>query len=183
LVKTLQRVKEVTAKGTEVFATPGLHFFLYPAIEIKSLVNNKDAEKRKLLLDQFASLDDHDIMVSAKGWANHPDKTLSMLSSNLVNRKLYRIEMQNDPFLPDILSVYTQKSIDYLRIKPSEINYFVFCGEISNNTYQTGDDQIKILLKSGKIVDITEASDMFDQRVLSRTITKHFLCYPKGAIS
>jgi HD superfamily phosphohydrolase len=183
LVKTLLRVKEISANGTEVFSTPGLRFFLYPEVEIKSLLKNPDPDKRKILLDQFASLDDSDITVSAKVWAGNSDKALAMLSNNLVTRKLYHIEVQNEPFTNKLTDLYTEKTIKYLNIDRSMKDYFVFCGEITNSAYQTGDDQIKILLKSGKIVDITEASDMFDQRVLSRTITKHFLCYPKGVIS
>jgi uncharacterized protein len=182
LVKTLQRVKEISSKGIDVFTTPALRFFIYPEMEIPSLIKNPNSDQRKILLDQFASLDDHDIMVSAKIWATQSDKALAMLSKNLVTRKLFHIEVQNSPFTKEIIDFYTEKTIKYLGIDESIANYFVFCGEIANNTYQTGDDQIKILLKTGIIVDITEASDMFDQRVLSRTIIKHFLCYPKGVI-
>lgn len=182
LVKTLQRVKDLSVSGVEVFTTPALRFFLYPQNDIKQLVKSNITDAQKLLLDQFASLDDNDIMVSAKIWANHSDKALSTLAQNLVTRKLYRIEVQNEPFSQEFLEQISDKTIQYMGIDATISSYFVFCGEISNNTYQTGDDQIKILLKSGKIVDITEASDMFDQRVLSRTIRKYFLCYPKGVL-
>jgi HD superfamily phosphohydrolase len=180
LVKTLQRVKELSANNIEVFTTPSLSFFLYPKTEIKPLINNKDPEARKILLDHFADLDDSDIMASAKVWTTHSDKALAMLSKNLVTRKLYHIEVQNEPFSKEFTDRISEKTINHFNIEPEVKDYFVFCGEISNNTYQTGDDQIKILLKSGKIVDITEASDMFDQQVVSRTVTKHFLCYPKN---
>jgi uncharacterized protein len=182
LVKTLQRVKELSAKGIDVYTTPGLQYFLYQQTDVKSKIKQNNPETRKQILDQFASLDDHDIMVSAKIWSTHSDKALAMLSKNLVTRKLFRIEVQNEPFAQSILDEYIAKTIQYLEIEPDVSDYFVFCGEIVNNTYHTVDDQIKILLKSGKIVDITEASDMFDQRVLSRTIIKHFLCYPKGVM-
>jgi HD superfamily phosphohydrolase len=182
LINILQRVKELSANGIDVFTTPALKFFIYPHLDINALVTNTDPEKRKILLDNFASLDDNDIMVSAKIWANHSDRSLSLLSQNLVTRKLFKIEVQNEPFTQEKMDRCAEKAIQFLHINPQEKHYFVFKGEIANNAYQTGDDQIKILLKTGNIVDITEASDMFNQRVLSRTIIKHFLCYPKEVI-
>ena len=41
------------------------------------------------------------------------------------------------------------------------------------------DDKIQILYKNGEIVDIAEASDMLNTSVLSKTVRKYFLCYPK----
>ena len=38
--------------------------------------------------------------------------------------------------------------------------------------------QINILMKNGKIKDITEASDQFDIEALNKTVNKYFLCYP-----
>jgi HD superfamily phosphohydrolase len=180
LVKTFQTVKETAASGKELFTTPALRFFLYPELDIKLLVNNTDPDKIKNLLDRFAMLEDNDLMVSAKVWAESGDKTLAMLSKNLVTRKLFKIELQNEPFSDEYIDIQKEKAQDSLGISQSDIHYFVFTGEIANNTYQTYESQIKILLKNGKIVDITEASDMYDQQVLSRTVTKHFLCYPKG---
>jgi uncharacterized protein len=179
LVNTLKRVKELSSRGIEVFTTPGLYFFLYHSDNINPMINSSDLVVKKEMLEKFASLDDSDIMVSAKAWASHPDETLSALSKGLVSRKLFKIEIQNSPIETEVIDKYKKATLKTFNLGTSDVNYFVFCGEISNNTYQTGDDRIKILLKSGKIVDITEASDMFDQRVLSRTVTKYFLCYPK----
>ena len=44
---------------------------------------------------------------------------------------------------------------------------------------QAKDEQIKILYHGGSLKDITEASDMLDVSVLSKTVKKYFLCYPK----
>jgi hypothetical protein len=119
-------------------------------------------------------------MVSAKVWADHKDRTLSILSRNLVTRKLYKIELQYQSFPDELVQEHSQRIINILGIAAEDINYFVFTGEISINTYKTSDDRIKILLKSGDVVDITEASDMLDQTILAKRVVKHFLCYPKG---
>jgi hypothetical protein len=57
--------------------------------------------------------------------------------------------------------------------------YYVFSHSISNLAYTSDSDEVKILLKSGKISDISTVSDMFDHRFLSERITKYYLCYPK----
>lgn len=180
LVKTLQKVKEITADGVELPATPALQYFLHPKKDIKKMLSTASADEIKELLEHFSDLEDNDIIVSAKFWANSVNRTLSTLSRNLINRKLYKIELQNNPFSKDYISSYAQKALETMDIEPKDEKYFVFTGEISNSTYQTGEDQIKILLKNGKTVDITEASDMFDQRRLSETVVKHYLCYPKS---
>lgn len=179
LVNTLRRVKQLCIEGQQVFATPYLGFFLDQKLDLFQYINSADLNERKVLLDNFSLLEDNDIMVSAKVWAEHHDKALSTLSHNLVNRKLYRIEVQHDLFPQEIVDSYRSKVSNNLLIDPVESNYFVFTGEIANNAYSTSDDWIKILLKNGQIVDITEASDMLDQNVLAKTVVKHFLCYPK----
>ena len=51
--------------------------------------------------------------------------------------------------------------------------------EISNLAYQSKSQKIKILQKSGKVVDIAKASDQFSIKALSKTVTKYYICYPK----
>lgn len=182
LVNTLRRVKSLYNNGIPVFATPYLDFFLSQKLDISRFINSDDPDERKVLLDNFSLLEDNDIMVSAKVWAEHGDKTLSTLSHNLVNRKLYRIEVQHDEFDQHTISTHQSELIRTLQIAPEDASYFVFTGEIANNAYRTSDDKIKILLKNGSIVDITEASDMLNQNVLAKTVVKHFLCYPKESI-
>lgn len=180
LVNTLKRVKELSAKGQQVFTTPSLAFFLNPLLNIPHYLNSNEPDECKILLDNFSQLEDNDIMASAKVWAEHPDRTLSILSKNLIDRKLYKIELQHDAFPDKQIVDHKEKVNQDLMISGSDLNYFVFTGTISNNAYKTNDDRIKILLKSGEIMDITEASDMLDQSVLAKTVKKHFLCYPKG---
>ena len=46
----------------------------------------------------FCQLDDIDIMSSIKEWAKHTDTVLSVLSRNIVERKLLKIELQDNKF-------------------------------------------------------------------------------------
>ena len=179
LLNTLRRAKEISANGESVFGTPCLAFFLDPKLDISHYFESTDIDEKKVLLDNFAQLEDNDIIASAKVWTGHTDKTLSILAGNLVARRLYKIEIQEQPFSDEKITLYKSKVHHQLNINQKDTSYFVFSGEISNNAY-TSNDRINILLKTGDIVDITIASDMLDQGMLDKTVVKHFLCYPKG---
>ena len=180
LVNTLKRVKQLSGRGEQVFSTPYLGFFLKDNLDVIKYISSENIDERKILLDNFSLLEDNDIMVSAKVWAEHNDRTLAMLSRNLVTRKLFKIELQYESFPSAVIQAHSDLVLLSLDIDKEDIGYFVFSGEISINTYKTSDEWIKILLKSGDIVDITEASDMLDKTILTKPVVKHFLCYPKS---
>lgn len=173
LVKILSRAKFLANVGEELFATPAFNYFLY------NKVSKKDFEKNPDLLDLFAQLDDYDIHTSIKVWMNHHDKVLARLCTNIVERKLFRIELQAKNI--DVAYVNAKKAevIKKYKIEKEEADYFVFTGSISNNAYNPQSDKINILFKNGQLKDITEASDQLNIRALSTPVEKFFICYPK----
>jgi hypothetical protein len=67
----------------------------------------------------------------------------------------------------------------HLSISTEEAKYLVLSDSISNYAYSDMDDRITILDKKGNTRDIADASDMLNISVLSKTVRKYFLCYPK----
>ena len=63
-----------------------------------------------------------------------------------------------------------------LKINEKEAGYFVFTGEASNTTYNTGDEKINILFKDGSVKDISEVDNALIHQYLSGRIKKHYLC-------
>jgi HD superfamily phosphohydrolase len=173
LVMMLKRAKDLTASGMVLFATPSLQFFLEPA-EGKFHPGN-----RALFLKQFAGLDDNDILTSAKVWCNHSDRVLSLLSQGLVNRTLLKVELDDGPFAPGRVKTLRKKVAGHLQISEKDASYLVVSDSVSNYAYSDMDDRITILDKKGNTRDIAEASDMLNISVLSKTVRKHFLCYPR----
>ncbi|MFN4234369.1 MAG: HD domain-containing protein [Bacteroidia bacterium] len=173
LVNILSRAKFLANKGEELFATPAFHYFLY------NKVSKKDFEKNPALLDLFAQLDDYDIHTSIKVWMNHHDKVLARLCSNMVERKLFRIELQAKKIDTAYVNAKKSEVIKKYKIEKEEADYFVFTGSISNNAYNPQSDKINILFKDGQLKDITEASDQLNIRALSTPVEKFFICYPK----
>jgi HD superfamily phosphohydrolase len=173
LVNILKRAKELSAKGKELFGTPALLLFL------KNNFTEKDFKKDAVLLDKFSKLDDNDIMASIKVWVDNDDKILSKLCANLLDRKLYKIEIQNNSIDIAFKNKLIKKVCDQYKITPQEAGYFVFTDTVNNSAYNATNFKINILMSNGKLVDVAKASDQLNLQSLSKTVTKHFICYPK----
>lgn len=173
LVMMLKRAQKLRSEGQELFATPALAFFL------KDSPGKFDPSNQKHFLEQFAQLDDNDILTSAKVWCNYPDKVLSLLSAGLINRDLLGIHLNNGPFDPEMVKALRLKVATYLSISEEEAAYLVVSDSVSNYAYSDMDDRISIMDKKGKIRDIAEASDILNIAVLSKTVRKYFLCFPR----
>lgn len=178
LVNVLKRAKELAMQGVDLYATPSLKFFLYNSFGPDDLFK-EGIFTPGLLAANFTRLDDSDILVSAKYWADHSDRILSDLSSRLMRRGLLAVELQDKPFSKERVNLLREKAIEMMKIDPSLAGYYVFTNSISNLAYTPGFPEVKILLKSGRTADISDVSDMFDHNFLSERITKYFLCYPK----
>jgi len=178
LVKILKRAKELAIEGNDLYATPALRFFLYNRIGHADLTSDGTFTPG-LMAANFTRLDDSDILVSAKYWADHSDKVLSDLSGRLLRRDLFSIELQNYPFPENRVKELRTLAGGLMNVSPELEDYYVFTDSISNLAYTPDAPEVKILLKSGKTADISTVSDMFDHRFLSERITKYFLCYPK----
>ncbi len=174
LLKILQRARELVENGERIFTTPALKPFLENKYTKEDFLTTHYS-----LLTNYSLLDDFDIMTCIKVWTNEKDKVLSVLSDKLINRKLYRVELQNHPFDAEYVSELKSKTRRILNISPEEAEYFVFTDNIKNNPYTPLTDKINILYKNGDVIDIAEASDQLNVQVLSKTVTKYFLCYPK----
>ncbi len=173
VVKVLQRAKEITGQDPGLTAINGLRFFFQNNISRENFLQRKDE-----IIINFVNLDDNDIISSMKEWINYPDKVLSKLSENLINRKLPKILIREKAFDKDYINNIVEQSIKIYDWPADSIDYLVFTGSISSSAYSKYDDKIKILYNSGEIKDIVDASDIFNVSVLSKIEKKYFLCYP-----
>lgn len=175
LVKLLKRAKELIHSDTEVYATPPLQFFLKNQVskDDKFVDNDK-------IIENFISLDDDDLIVSAKAWTKHPDAVLSLLANNIINRVLPKIKIQKHAFDAETVTGIKEKVADCLNWPKEYVDYLVYSDIISNKAYSQFDDRIRIIYNSGELEDLTEASDIFNLNILYKTVRKYFLCYPKN---
>ncbi len=167
LVKIMRRVKEIIAAGIEVkAASETLNFFLHQ--------EEADIEKN---LDLFCQLDDYDLMCTIKNWMNHPDIVLSILCAALVNRKLYKIKLQTEPFNENLIIERKKEVKAALNVSNQEADYFVFKGEAINTMYNPFDERINILFKNGDVKDISSIDNALIHQTLSKQVKKFYICY------
>ena len=176
LVEVLKRAKTLVQNGTDLFSTSALMAFLKNDYCLDDFNTNTE------LLELFCQLDDFDIMTSIKEWTRHSDKVLSVLSQKIIQRKLLKIELQDSEFNPSYIEDLQNKAAQIYEVSPQECRHLVFTNKIDNKAYNPKKDKINLLYKDGSIVDIAEAADQLNISVLAKTVTKHFLCYPKECV-
>ncbi|MEX2590359.1 MAG: HD domain-containing protein [Chitinophagales bacterium] len=174
LVKILERAKYLSRNGTELDATPALKYFL------KNELSRADFEKNEEALERFAALDDFDIFSAVKVWAYSSDKILSFLCKSLINRELFKIELQSEDFKTAYIVEKKAKIAAQLDIdNPSDLDYFVFKGQLSNQEYNPETGNINVLFKDGSLKDFASATDYLDLSLKKKQVVKYFCCYPR----
>jgi len=171
LIRLLQRAKELTINGSNLDASKSLSYFLNNTVT-KSEFNDET-------LNTFAQLDDIDILSAMKTWLHHDDFVLRNLSQMIMERELLSIKFKNKKVKASSFEKHIEALKNKHDISDKEAAYFVFGGEVTNQAYQSKEQKINILLKSGKVKDIIKASDHLNLKVLSKPVTKYYICFPK----
>lgn len=164
----IERVRYLLANGEKLFSLPELQLLL--------LQNDKINTQE---LCHYTSIDDNDIATSIKAWAKSNDKILSYLCQALINRELFRIIIDNKPFEEDRITELRRRVVKTLNISYHDTKYVIYSNTLTNSAYRPLDDEISILSKNGQIQSILAASDIFNHEVMSKTVSKYYLCYPK----
>lgn len=71
------------------------------------------------------------------------------------------------------------KALEKLQIPESDLQYFFSHGKVSNYGYLIK-DRINILTKSGKVIDVAQAADLPNIKVMSKIVEKHYICKAKS---
>lgn len=171
LVNILLRAKELINGGETLFATPTFTYFL------STTCTENDFRTDPELLEKYAKLDDYDVFSSIKVWSDHTDPVLSRLCKGMVNRSLYKIQLQRDPFSEVAPERYRFNAENLYGISKEDSRYFAFKGSISNSAYDPSGEPIRILYRDGSSIEFSAASDQMNVAVLSSPVQRHFLCF------
>ncbi|MBE0638222.1 MAG: HD domain-containing protein [Bacteroidales bacterium] len=174
LLQIIRRAKFLSAQGVDLFATTPLNFFL------KERVKKDDFLITPQLLDLFARIDDFDIFTAIKEWTGSSDKVLSLLCKSLVNRHLFRTEIRTQPIPYEEIAGRKDLVAKHFSLTKDEAEYFVFADIAKNSAYDPTHERISIYFRDGRLQDISEVSDHLTAEVLSKTVKKYFICYPKS---
>ena len=128
---------------------------------------------------QLAELDDSDIWSALKVWRHHDDKILATLATDLVDRRLFKVEVTEEPPTEEHLNEIRQRIVKSMGISEQETRHLMSLTEIGKDMYNPDDDSIGILYKDGTVKDIAEASEILNVQLLSKKIRKYYLCYQR----
>ena len=173
LINVLSRAKRLSEEGHVLPATHAFRAFL--------CANPTwfDFENDPGWLDLFSQLDDFDIFSALKSWMDYPDRILSDLSGRLVNRRLFRVEMQTTPFDPVYVERIRKDTAAQYDLSPEETGYYFTCGKVENKAYNPRHERIMIKGRFNELTDISEASEQLNNAEMPTTVSKYLLCYPK----
>ncbi|WP_299241330.1 HD domain-containing protein [uncultured Aquimarina sp.] len=171
LIRVLKRAKELVDQGKKLSSSKALLFFLENKITADNFTDD--------VLETFSKLDDYDIVSAMKEWTTSDDFVLRSLCNMIIDRDLLKIKIKKKTFNEGKIKRRVDEFKEKYKISDEEARYFVFTGTISNQAYHQNRQNINILYKSSKIVDIVSATDQFNLKALSKPVTKYFICYPK----
>ena len=174
LISILKRARFLISNGADLKASTALSYFLTNAVDKKSFNSST--------LETFAQLDDVDILAAIKEWQHTSDFVLSELCKMIINRRLLHIKIKKEPISEKRFQEKFQETKRNYTLSDEEASYFVFQGKLENKAYDRYEQNINILKKNGKIVDVAELSDHLNLNALSKTVVKYYICYPKEAV-
>ena len=85
--------------------------------------------------------------------------------------------MQSQPFSAEDVDAKIKRVAEVFELTHSDASELVINDTIENSLY--GSEGITIQYKDGSTLDFAEASDQLNREILTRTVSKSFLCYPK----
>ena len=173
LVNMLTRAKALIREGKDVFASPALYYFLSNDVDKEWFVTHPEA------LTNYEELDDSDIWSAMKAWKHHDDKILSTLATDMLDRRIFKVEVHEEPIPDEYIDELKRKISQKVDIPYEDAHYLMSINTIQKDMYSVDDDSIAILYKDGTIRDISEASELLNVQLLSKKIRKYYLCYQR----
>ncbi len=146
--------------------SPALRYFLTTPSEQQNRVDS---------FKYFVRLDDTDIYHALKWMAGSAHPVLKIISTGLINRKLFRCQLSKDPIIVD-KDELVEKIAQKYAIPKDSAQTLIWEGRIVTSTYSDQKNEILFLLKDGVTKPLSEVSD---HDIKARTNHKNYLCYPK----
>ncbi len=175
LINLIQRAKKLAQDGRTFFVTEEMAYFMSQEVSLA------DFKADTSLLKKFLQLDDFDIWGAIKLWKNDPDYVLQNISQMFLTRKLFKINLVNEPFSSQEIEHLRTKAQKKLQVPDEDLAYFFSTGTISNYGYLEK-DRISILTKKGEVVDVASAADLPNIKIMSKMVEKHYVCVAKSLI-
>jgi HD superfamily phosphohydrolase len=174
LVNIIKRAQYLASSGEVLAASEALSLFINHRFTLDDFSDNRD------LLASFGKLDDNDVWGALKHWQSHRDVVLSRLCIMLLDRKLFQIRLSSEPIVKSDVEKVRDAIVRESKLTKSDSAYLFAHGTVSNEAYLSERNSIQILMKTGELVDVAQASDLPNIKAMSKIVKKNYLCWPKN---
>ena len=171
LVNMLRRAKLLAHQGQMPFASPALAYFLHNDVDAQWFGEHEEA------LQMYEELDDSDIWSAMKAWRHSPDKILATLATDMLDRRIFRVEVSETPFSEEYVQELRCQIARSMDIPLDDTRFLMTQVTLRKDMYSPLEDSIDILYKDGTTRPITQASELLNVELLSRQVSKYYLCY------
>lgn len=176
LVKIIERARHLIANNNL-----DQHFYTSIGQYLANDLSPEVYSDTDTLIDNFSTLDDHDIWCAIKKWMSCDDQVLSYLSKSIINRRLFKIKLTSDS-----QTAANQIIIGDLRVKTGlddiDLSFLYDQGTVSNAAYIKTGQKIKMLKKTGEVINIDDATDLPNIKAMSRIVSKNYICWANEVV-
>jgi hypothetical protein len=104
------------------------------------------------------------------------DFLLSFLAKSLINRQLFKVDVQKTPFTSDEIKNKRLLIGKFFDIPDNEANYLLIQAIEANVAYSHEKEEIEILYKNNTLEPISKGSEHL---LVAGKVMRYYLCYPK----
>jgi HD superfamily phosphohydrolase len=173
LVNLMKRAQALVRAGEPLVASDALIPFLQKDYVLADFSDDPG------ILKCYGQLDDNDIWGAIKFWRNSDDTILSILATMIIERKLFQIRLSAEPIKKNQVETIQLAIIKKYKLLRAEAKYLFSHGTVTNEAYAEG-QEINVLMKTGEVLDIAQASDLPNIKAISKIVKKNYLCWPKN---
>jgi HD superfamily phosphohydrolase len=173
LIQLMRRARFLIENGAKLEMTSALSIFFERRFGWLDFITNPEK------LNAFSLIDDYDIWYSIKNWAGNPDFVLSFLSRGLMDRRLLKVNISNQPMENADLEKLRVQYQNELGISHEDATYLVFEKEVSNSAYISGGGRIGVKTRNGEVLDVANATDLPNIHAMTQVVKKYIICQPK----
>ena len=169
----LERAKELTRGGVQLFASPQLEYFL------RSEVQTSHFEEDEECINHFLNLNDSDILCALGVWQHSEDAVLSALAGGFVNRRLFKADIFEGNVSGEALDDCRERVAAQLHIPLEATRYFVRRRFVSKEMYSANAEGIKVQMPDGVIADVSDVSHIVRGEAVTKEEGRTYVFHPE----
>ena len=169
----LERAKELTRGGVQLFASPQLEYFL------RSEVQTSHFEEDEECINHFLNLNDSDILCALGVWQHSEDAVLSALAGGFMNRRLFKADIFEGNVSVEALDDCRERVAAQLHIPLEATRYFVRRRFVSKEMYSANAEGIKVQMPDGSIADVSDVSHIVRGEAVTMEEGRTYVFHPE----